>query len=92
MPLAGWVAEGGDDRTHGGDVDEVRRRTDQALNALRQTLAATQGVRDAAREQGQETFAQTEDEVIANLERRIAWLEQQAAEFEERQAGRADRG
>jgi hypothetical protein len=69
-------------------MDEVRRRTARTLGTLRETLAVTRRVRDTAREDGREDFARQEDETIATLEARIAWLEQQAAEFEARQARR----
>ncbi len=70
-------------------MDEVRRRTDAALALLRHTVAAAQQARDAALREGQEGVAREEEAAIAGLQMRIAWLEQQATEFEERQARRA---
>jgi len=69
-------------------MDEVRRRTEQSLAALRETLALSRQARDTARADGREEFARHEDDSIAAVERRIAWLERQAVEFEERQARR----
>ena len=71
-------------------MDEVRRRTAQALAALRETLVVSRQARDTASAAGREEFARHEDDSIAEVEKRIAWLERQAAEFEERQARRMD--
>ena len=71
-------------------MDEVRRRTETALAALRETLAVSRQARDTGREEGREEFARHEDDSIAEVEQRIAWLERQAAEFEERQARRVE--
>jgi len=71
-------------------MDEVRRRTALTLATLRAALVASRRVRDTAREEGREEFARQEDASIAELAGRIAWLEQQAVEFEERQARRVE--
>ena len=69
-------------------MDEVRRRTGRTLGTLREALAVARRVRDMARADGREDVARQEDEAIARLEERIAWLERQAAAFEQRQARR----
>jgi len=71
-------------------MDEVRRRTAETLATLRAALVASWRVRDTAREEGREEFARHEDDAIAEVEKRIAWLERQAAEFEARQARRVE--
>ncbi len=71
-------------------MDEVRRRTALTLATLRVALVASRRVRDTAREECREEFARHEDDSIAEVEKRIAWLERQAAEFEERQARRVE--
>jgi hypothetical protein len=71
-------------------MDEVRRRTARTLDTLREALEVTRRARDTARAAGREEVARREDEAIAGLAGRIAWLERQAAAFEERQARRTD--
>ena len=71
-------------------MDGVRRRTAQTLVTLRAGLVVSRQARDTARADGREEFAQHEDDSIAEVERRIAWLERQAAEFEARQARRVE--
>jgi hypothetical protein len=72
-------------------MDEVRRRTAQALATLRETLALSRQARDTAHVDGREEFARHEDDAIAEVEQRIAWLERQAAAFGARQARRVEK-
>ena len=73
-------------------MDEVRRRTEQTLQELRERLEASRRIRDTARDDGREEFARREAESIVELEKHIAWLEQQQVEFEARQARRRGEG
>jgi hypothetical protein len=70
-----------------------RRRTANILRTLHEALVVAQKVRDTARQQGREEFAQQEDRMITQLQERIARIEERAAalELREQQLRQGDR-